>query len=271
MKHKISLGEVQETLLITLWTRAMETQKPSPIINDPKAVEILEKINYDFSKFKMAKGSQVGACLRGLLIDIWVRDFIKKHPKGTIVEIGAGLDTRFERIDNGQIKWFDLDLPDSMEFRKQFFEETDRRKFISGSALDPMWIDIVKAAGDEPVFFITEGVLIYLNEEQVKNFFSMIADNFAGSQLAFDAMAPFMIKLQCFHDSVRHMDARFAWGISNVKKIEKWDSRFKINQALTLRDAPKEHYRHMPAILRLGFTLIPPLRHVCNVNLATIG
>ena len=271
MKHKISLGKVQETLLIPLWSRAMEAKKPSPIIKDLKALEILEKIDYDFSKFKRAKGTQVGACLRGLLIDKWVKDFIKEHPKGTIVEIGAGLDTRFERIDNGQIKWFDLDLPDSMEVRKKFFQETDRRKFISGSVLEPAWIDIVKAAGSEPVFFITEGVLIYLKEEEIKKFLHMIADNFPGSSLAFDAIAPFMVMLQCFHDSVRHMAARFTWGISNVRNIEKWDSRFKINEALTLRNAPPEHYRHMPAILRFGFLVIPLLRHVCNVNLATIG
>ncbi len=144
-KTKVDLGIVQETLLITLWARAVELQQADPIICDPKSAEILEAINYDFDKFATAKNSQIGTCLRGMILDNWARTYLKQHPQGPIVEIGAGLNTRFERVDNGEVRWFDLDLPDSMKLRKQFFEETERRKFMTVSALETDWITSVKA------------------------------------------------------------------------------------------------------------------------------
>lgn len=110
-KTKVDLGIVQETLLIPLWARAVELQQADPIICDPKSAEILEAIDYDFDKFATANNSQIGTCLRGMILDNWVRTYLKQHPQGSVVEIGAGLNTRFERVDNGEVRWFDLDLP----------------------------------------------------------------------------------------------------------------------------------------------------------------
>lgn len=134
-KTKVDLGVIQETLLITLWVRAVELQQADPIICDLKSAKILEAINYNFDKFATANNSQIGTCLGGMILDNWVGTYLKQHPQGSVVEIGAGLNTRFERVDNGELRWFDLDLPDSMKLRKQFFKETERRKFITASAL----------------------------------------------------------------------------------------------------------------------------------------
>jgi O-methyltransferase involved in polyketide biosynthesis len=62
------------------------------------------------------------------MFDGWVNFFLRENPNGIIVEIGSGLNTRFERVDNGQVRWFDLDMPDSMAVRSNYFQETERRK-----------------------------------------------------------------------------------------------------------------------------------------------
>lgn len=100
-KTPVNLGVIQETLLIPLWARAAELKQADPIITDFKSAQILEAIDYNFDKFAPAKGSQVGCCLRGMILDNWVRSYLKEHPCGSVVEIGAGLNTRFERVDNG--------------------------------------------------------------------------------------------------------------------------------------------------------------------------
>lgn len=266
-KMTVNLGIVQETLLIPLWARAIETGKADPILKDLKAVEILKKIDYDFDKFVKAKGTQVGACLRGFIIDRWVRAFLQQYPDGTVVEIGAGLDTRYERLDNGRVCWFDLDLPDAMDIRKYFFEETRRRTFIGSSVLEPGWVNTIRDVIRGPVFFIAEGVLIYLNEGLVKELLTLLADNFQGCHFAFDSMPPFMVKYQQHHDSVKHTTARFGWGIKDVRRIETWDKRFKIEESLTLRDVPSKYYNKLPLILRIMFLLVPGFRQICSVNL----
>lgn len=123
---KQSLKGVSKTLLIPLWDRAFETKHPNPIIKDEKAVEIMENIRYDFTKFDDEWPNQVSIAIRTELLDNATKVFIKNHPQAVIINIGCGLDTRFSRLDNGKIHWYDLDLPEAIHVRKQFFNETDR-------------------------------------------------------------------------------------------------------------------------------------------------
>ncbi|MGW0609036.1 class I SAM-dependent methyltransferase [Streptomyces sp. NPDC002788] len=105
------LGTVQETLLIPLYGRAVESRKKDAILTDPRAEEIVAAIDYDFARFDNLP-SLTGAVLRTSLFDRWVTDFLAAHPAGTVVELGTGLNTRYERTDSGRARWFELDLPD---------------------------------------------------------------------------------------------------------------------------------------------------------------
>jgi O-methyltransferase involved in polyketide biosynthesis len=42
------LSDVAETLLITLYLRAMESQRPDALIKDEKAVALVTQMSYDF-------------------------------------------------------------------------------------------------------------------------------------------------------------------------------------------------------------------------------
>jgi O-methyltransferase involved in polyketide biosynthesis len=102
-RTKVHLGVIQETLLIPLWARACELQAADLIIVDPKLSEIIAAIDYEFDKFATAKSSQIGCCLRGTIFDNWVCTYLNQHPQGFVIEIGAGLNTGFERVDNAKI------------------------------------------------------------------------------------------------------------------------------------------------------------------------
>jgi O-methyltransferase involved in polyketide biosynthesis len=125
-KHHARLGAVQETLFITLAARARETQRKHPVLRDPKAVDLLRSIDYDAAKYGRGAGGVV-TVLRTAIIDFWVREFLAAHPAATVAELGTGLNARFERVDNGQVHWLDLDLPDTIELRRKFFADTGRR------------------------------------------------------------------------------------------------------------------------------------------------
>jgi O-methyltransferase involved in polyketide biosynthesis len=115
-----NLNNVAETLLITLYIRAIESQRPDALIKDEKAVALVRQMNYDFSRIKQIKmdeDDQVALILRNREFDRYVRDFLSRNPEGLVVHIGCGLDARFERVDNGQVEWYDLDLPEVIELR----------------------------------------------------------------------------------------------------------------------------------------------------------
>lgn len=269
-KIKTTLGTIQETLLIPLWARAVEIEQSDPIIRDPKSAEIMTAINYDFNKFSHAKSSQVGCCLRGLIFDNWVRQFLDQYPQATVIEIGAGLNTRFERVDNGQGCWFDLDLPDVIAIRQPFFQFSNRRQFIAASALDTDWIAQVKATSNAPYLFIGEGVLMYLSEAQVKQLFANLMQHFPGALFAFDSMSPLMAKNQQHHDVMKNMEAKFDWSISNVYNIQEWDDRYQVLEVVRFNDLPVQYWQRFSLKERILFSL-PVLRNAYRTAIAQLG
>lgn len=83
-----------------------------------------------------------------------------------MVDLGCGLSTRFDRLDNGRVRWFDLDLADVIELRRRFVGESERYTMLTGSMLDPEWFDPVQQT-QRPVLLLSEAVLLYFPEAQV--------------------------------------------------------------------------------------------------------
>ena len=197
-KIKIDLSGLSETLLFPLWGRAKLSKECSWLFNDVRATEIVEKIDYDFSKFdKILWGCRFDRtalknslpplfALRAKQFDHKIQSYVAEHPRSSVVNIGAGLDTTFYRVDNGLIHWYDLDLPPVIEIRSQLLPEANTTKGIAKSLLDPSWCTCIKQTEDG-VFMIMGGVLMYFEEAQVKQFFSMLADNFPSGEIVFDA------------------------------------------------------------------------------------
>ncbi|MGP3968618.1 class I SAM-dependent methyltransferase [Streptomyces sp. 6N223] len=234
-----TLGAVEETLLITLYGRAVETRDQNGLLDDPAAVAMVEAIDYDFAKFD-GKPSLPRACLRTLTFDHWVRAFLAEHPAGTVVEVGAGLNTRFERVDNGRVRWIDLDLPGAIALRRRFFREDEpRREMLAASVLDTSWMD--RAAGlPGPWFFSIEAVLPYLAEDRVRWLFAELTRRFPGSRLATDIATTAMVANQGKHDVVSMMAARFDWACDEPRDVESWAPGVRLAEECTLATLPEE-------------------------------
>jgi len=193
-KIKVDLGSIQKTMFLPLFARAAETLKAAPVLGDTTAVDIVNSIDYDFSLIqgKVQNLSHAAMVMRSLYIDGTIKKFLQKHPKAVVVNIGCGMDTTFERVDNGLLRWFDLDLPDTMELRRKFLKESRRRVFITSSFLEPSWLDMLKPTDN--ILFISAGVFRYFEEKQVQDFINLIAARFPGGELVFDASSPGGIK-----------------------------------------------------------------------------
>ena len=244
-KVAVDLGPVQETLLIPLLGRAIQTQKGNGLIQDEKAVQIIESLDYDFAKWQKSK-SLAGATLRTRMFDQDVQAFLTKHPTGTVVEIGCGLNTRFERLDNDQARWFDLDLPDSLALRRQFFQDEPRRTMLEASVLDLDWMEPVAATGG-PWCFISEAVIIYLEAAQARQAITQIADRFPGAWFLLDTTSQKMVDGQSTHDAMRHMsqESWFRWACDDPQEIEDWGN-LRLVRSRTFFDADAELMKQVP-------------------------
>lgn len=215
----IKLNEVSETLLITLNVRAKDYKKEKSVLKDKKSYEIASKIDYDFSKFDTAWASYYGILARAKTMDREVIKFIEKYPNAVIISIGCGLDTRFYRVDNGKINWYNLDLLEVIEIRKLFFEENERVFNISKSVFDETWTQEVNLQ-DRKVLIISEGVLMYFDEMEIKKLLEILMNNFQEFTAYFDFLYKGMVKKAKRHDTLKKMNAEFKFGVKNGKEIE---------------------------------------------------
>jgi O-methyltransferase involved in polyketide biosynthesis len=238
----------------------MEAKKKRAVVRDTRALELMNVIDFDFGVFRRAYGTQIGCVLRGLLYDAWVSAFLDRHPKGTVVELGAGLSTRFERIDNGLATWIDVDLPHVIAMRRRYFHTTSRRVFVSASVLGADWSARIAALAGGPYFFICEGMLMYLDEAEVRRTLVHVADVFPDSYFAFDSIACAVVRHQRHHDSMKHMmDVPFRWGIDDVREIGRWDGRVKVNEVATLAEIARRFRERVPMRYRVVGELVSAL------------
>lgn len=254
-KHRVQLGAVQETLFIPLAARARQSSRKRPVLRDPKAAELVRSIAYDSTKYGRGAGGAI-TVLRTAIFDSWVRAFLARHPAGTVVEIGTGLNTRFERVDNGQVHWIDLDLPDTIELRGKFFADTDRRRMVAGSVLDEQWLDIA-AQFPGPYFFVAEGVLVYLSEDQVTTALAGIAARFEEAMIALDTYPKSTYDRQHQLAARGDIPARWAWACDNPYSLERLGLR--VVESATVTRPPAALRRQLPARYRYLLPLANPL------------
>lgn len=216
--EKINISGVPETMLQTFYARAKESLKPNHKLYDAKAIEIAEKLDYDFSNADKDALMSTGVIARTILLDQMVGEYIQSHPNATVVNIACGLDTRFYRVDNGRIRWYNLDLPETIDVRKRFMDESGRISMIACSAMDQSWADEIEAT-NEAVLVIVEGLTMYLSQADVKQILSIIDQTFSNVTVYMEIMSPLVVgKIE--EKSIKASDAKFTWGAKSGKKLE---------------------------------------------------
>ncbi len=213
---------VSQTLLIPLWARALEQREPEPLVRDPLAAEIAARLDYDWSRIRLSRGDLVQCVVRLREFDRFVRDFLERHPAATVVHLGCGLDTRFQRVDNGQVVWFDCDLPDVIAARRQLVPESDRDRYLAASVTEEAWLDDVVRGTGSPILFVAEAVLVYLEEARVKELVLRLQRRFPGAELVADVATPFAVRTDNLHLLVAGSAARLHWAVRDPHELESW-------------------------------------------------
>jgi O-methyltransferase involved in polyketide biosynthesis len=225
-KEKIRLTAEQETLMITLYCRTYGA--PRGLFEDDEAWKIVERVDYDFSRLKVASGTRLTLFMRAKRIDGYIRAFLERAPEGVVLHLGCGLDTRFSRVDNGRALWYDLDLPEAIELRRKFFSETGRYHMIASSVLDFRWMEGIPRG--RPAFIAAEGLMMYLPGEKVKELVLRLHDAFPGGELAFDAFSTLTARNVKRADSLKATGAVVQWGIDDPKEIEAWAPGIRLKE-----------------------------------------
>jgi methyltransferase (TIGR00027 family) len=235
------LSHVAETCLLTFYCHAIESQSTDPILHDEKAVEITGRINPLLvgSDSRLLRSLYLGKiepelvvhiALRAKKYDEYARAFMASHPDGIIVNLGCGMDSRFHRIDDGSQLFFDLDLPEVIDFKRQYYQENKRYIMLPFSVFDYEWMDGVQNHGKRPVMFLAEGLFMYLEADKVKALVLELQERFPGSELACEVfnkrwLSPIMnkmLQIKLRQGNKIGESADFHFGLSDGREVETW-------------------------------------------------
>lgn len=268
--EKIALQGVQETLLLPLWGRAMEMQKDKPLLHDPQAARIIQSIDYDFSRAAarisaLTRASWIARCI---YFDRKIREYLARRPAGTVVNIGCGFDTTFDRIDNGQATWYELDLPEVIASRRRLLDEAPRHRFLPYSVFDEAWFAQIK--DKEDVFLLLAGVIYYFTADEVRAMLETFQRHFTRSTLTFDYASPGGVKManrQVIEGAGMDETAYLKWGIDDIRLLEQWNPAVKVVDSMKMFH---EHRQRFPLQQRLGMGISDAMA-VMSLATLTIG
>lgn len=225
-KKVVFKDKVVETMLIPLYMRAQESRRAAEgkdcILRDEVAESVVGSLDYDFSRLDAASRSKVGCVVRGWYFDRAVSRFVSSHGGAVVVNVGCGLDTRYQRAVRGTgATYYDLDLPEAMELRRQLIPDEEGDNCISASLLETGWMDELRERHPgSPFVFVFEGVLMYFEEGQIRDVLRNIASRFEG-EVWFDLVGPALAG-RMKPDGLESYEAQVRSGIADARDIEAW-------------------------------------------------
>ncbi len=231
--ERIDFTGVRETLLATLYGRAVDARSADPILGDPYAAPLVDRIGYDFARTRITAGTAGSVALRASLLDGWAREFLAGHPDAVVLHLGCGLDTRALRLAAGPaVDWYDVDFPDVIGLRRRLglADLADGTAgaggatgagagytMIGSSVTDPAWLESVPAG--RPALVVAEGLMYYLPEDEAGALLRRITDRFPSGEVMFDMVSRFGLRLQSLNAPLRASGASMTWAFDRPAEL----------------------------------------------------
>jgi O-methyltransferase involved in polyketide biosynthesis len=245
--EKVRLTKERETYLPTLYGKALDARAENPILGDKFADEVVRRIDFDFEKLHLAQGGSITLPIRAKHLDSWTREFLDANPVSTVLHLGCGLDSRVFRIDPpATVRWYDVDLPDVIELRRQLYPERHDYVMIDSSVSDLHWLDGVP--GDRPVLVVAEGLIQYLSRLDAVALFNLITEQFPSGQIIFDAYSSLTVRVINLAVKVSTLRSKptsagapvhLPWGLDDPRVFEREVPRLRLVTAVPFLTMPE--------------------------------
>jgi O-methyltransferase involved in polyketide biosynthesis len=227
----------------------MESARPDALIHDEKAVALVRQLGHDFARVRqipLSGANKLVIILRNREFDRYAGAFLARNPEAVVVHIACGLDSRFDRVDNGRVEWYDLDLPDVIALRRRFIGDEGKRYHLLGcSVFEDGWLEEVSAHRSRPFLFLAEGVFMYFEEAQVKSLAQRLRDHFPGAELVFDTYSPLHVWRHNIQTSASKINLRVRWGTWRGQEIERWGDGIRLLDEWGFLDRPEPRLAHI--------------------------
>lgn len=246
-----TLTPVQASLYLTLCGRALDNRAPCPFLGDRTAAEIVAKIGYDCSRFPMPASSVTDIALRAKKLDDVVRHFIARHPDASVLDLGAGLDSRVTRVaPPAATDWYDIDFPEVAALRAEIetIGHEARAHNVAADLTDPDWLDAVP--GERPAVIVADGLIAFLAQDALVTLLHRLVDHFPSGEIAFNGYTRFHVwALKRYRGTASIADVVANPGFDDPHDPERWEPRLQLAEEILLTREPE--VAAYPAAIRL--------------------
>jgi O-methyltransferase involved in polyketide biosynthesis len=270
-KVSVDLSGAAQTMLATLYLKALDADFDRPVLGDRYAKEAVSRLDYDFREIGIGAKWAPLITVRTAQYDIWARQFLAFHQQCTVIHLGCGLDSRVFRLDPGPgVQWYDIDYPAVVALREKIYPTRPRYHLVASSATDQTWLDQIPA--DRPGLLLAEGISMYLTEHDGIALLRRVVDRFGSGELQVDFYNWLAIKSQKMHTLVRRTGSTLHWAVDSPQDIVSRVPGVRLLIAVTFFDAST--FRRAPAGFRLAsgpVRAVPPLRTALQYHRYAFG
>jgi O-methyltransferase involved in polyketide biosynthesis len=238
---------VEDSLLLTLYCRAVDNRSPKPVLSDTTADEIVRKLDYDFQQFKVNKNFILNVGLRAKKLDEVASGFIRHHPDAVGLDLGAGLDTRMVRIAApATVAWYDVDYPAVVAARERLIPDRVNAHNIGADVTDRDWLNTV--ASDRPAVIVADGLMGFLTKEDFMSLLNRLIDHFPSGEMAFYSYTSFAVWASKHVPGTSSVSGLLKFpGVDDPRQLEDWNPKLKLIREILLTREP-EIAEYPPAV-----------------------
>jgi len=250
----------QESLFLTLGSRALDSRLPRPFLGDTTADAIVAKTGYPLERFPQL-GTKVldprskvfDVAVRTKIMDDMVRQFVRRHPNAVVLDLGAGLDDRLARVDPpAGVDWYDIDYPEVIELRRKVLPHLENSHDIGADLTDPQWLNDIP--DHRPAIIVADGLMLFLAQDDFLALLRRLTTRFPSGELVLNAYTSWAMWTFKRSRAMAPIAGGIANpGLNNPKKLEKWVSGLKLVDELLLTRTAE--VAELPRLARWSFRL----------------
>ena len=211
------MNSVNKTLYIPLYGKSYVSRK-GLFLKDKKAEEIWEKEVFSLKGKSKSKWLAYYMGIRSAVFDEWLMQKMREVPNAAVIHIGCGMDSRILRVGAENHKWYDIDFPEVIEARKEYYAELDNYKMIAADVRDGKWLSSIEHR--QSAIVVMEGVCMYLTALEMRNLADSLCAHFESVVLILDAYTTFAAKMSKRRNPIKDVGVTEVYGIDTPQAYQ---------------------------------------------------
>ena len=230
---------LEDSLWLTLCARALDNRRPHPILGDAMADQIVRTLDYDYRQHRVTSNFINNVALRAKKLDEVTAGFLARHPDAVGLDLGAGLDTRMERLaPPSTVDWYDVDFPAVAAARERLIPEHPNAHVVGAVVTEEDWLDGVPT--DRPAVIVADGLMGFLSQDELVSLWNRLINHFPSGELVFNSYTRFAIWVARHARGTKSVAELVKFpGMDDPREPEHWNPRLHLVREILLSREPE--------------------------------